>query len=446
MTFNSPLAVEVEPDAPDALHPDRIYVLEKQGRIRTLVPGDDAAILFLDLDVNSAGEGGLLGLAFHPDYATNGRLFVSYTASVDAPEFGVRVMESRLSEFARSATDPLAVDPASERVLLRVDQPYENHNGGTIDFGPDGMLYYGLGDGGLAGDPLENGQDPTTLLGAILRIDVDDVPEGEPYGIPEDNPFAATDGPERDEIYAYGFRNPFKFDVGEDGLWVGDVGQNTWEEIDVVESGGNYGWNQVEGPECYRPGCDLDAYEAPVTYYGHDVGQSVTGGFVLPDDGLPYGGSYLFGDFVTGRLWAFDPDTEEQTVVFDQVPGCTVRCISSIDLAPNGVDALITDYQQGKVYRLSRFPVAVEPGPDGAALSLAGPNPFRQSTAVRLDAPGTARVALVDALGREVAVLWDGPAAGREIRVDGADLAPGVYSVVAMGEGRRSALRVVRTE
>ncbi len=458
VTFSFPLAVEIEP-APGALHPDRIYVLEKQGRLKTLVPGDPAATVFLDLrgQVDSAGEGGLLGLAFHPGYAQNGRLFVSYTAPVDEREPGVRVMVSRLSEFARSETDPLTADPASERVLLEVDQPFDNHNAGTVDFGPDGLLYYSLGDGGSGGDPLGNGQDPTTLLGALLRIDVDDVPEGEPYGIPDSNPFALTDGPERDEIFAYGLRNPFKFDVGGAGVWVADVGQETWEEVNVVEAGGNYGWNDVEGPDCYpvgSSGCDVGAYEAPVHVYPHDFatgGFSITGGYVLEDADLALSGAYLFGDYVTGRLWALDPGTNAVEVVLESAdfPGASgIVNIVSIDPAPNGIDVLVTDLEDGRIYRVARAGTAAEAGPDVArALSLAGPNPFRLASAVRLDVPRetAARVRLLDALGREVAVLWDGPGGTRDLPLAGAALAPGVYSVVATVGGRRSVVRVVRT-
>ena len=460
VTFSFPLAVEIEP-GPGALHPDRIYVLEKQGRLKTLVPGDAAATVFLDLrgQVDSAGEGGLLGLAFHPDYATNGRLFVSYTTPVDVRQPDVRVMVSRLSEFTRSETDPLTADPASERVLLEVDQPADNHNAGTVDFGPDGLLYYSLGDGGGGGDPYENGQDPTTLLGSLLRLDVDDVPEGEPYGIPDSNPFALTDGPERDEIFAYGLRNPFKFDVGGAGVWVGDVGQNTWEEVNVVEAGGNYGWNEVEGPECYPPGssgCDLDQYEAPVHVYPHALatgGFSITGGYVLEDADLTLSGSYLFGDYFTGRLWALDPASGEVTVVLEdsQFPGAAGTLpagLVSIDPGPENGDVLVTNYERGRIYRVARAGTPTEAGPDVApVLSLAGPNPFRLESAVRLDVPRemAARVTLLDALGRRVAVLWDGPGGTRDLPLAGEDLAPGVYSVVATAGGRRQVLRVVRT-
>ncbi|MGB3545240.1 PQQ-dependent sugar dehydrogenase, partial [Rubrivirga sp.] len=250
----------------------RYYVVEQgdrnarprlPSRILTLAPGDTEPTTFLDLRTRVAaigGETGLLGLAFHPDYATNGRFFVHYTAPQTSNLDGGTI-KTRISEFARSASDALEADSTRERIVLEADQPATNHNGGSIDFGPDGYLYIALGDGGGSDDQFENGQDLTTLLGTISRIDVDDVPNGESYGIPADNPFVG-DASARPEIFAYGLRNPFKMDVSAEGIFVGDVGQNTWEEVNRVEAGGNYGWNTVEGPECFqgRP-CDLDAFE-----------------------------------------------------------------------------------------------------------------------------------------------------------------------------------------
>ena len=451
VTFAHPLGVETTPG-----QPGRLYVLEQGNppRVMTLLPGDAAATVFLDLGDRAIaqGEGGLLGLAFHPDYATNGRLFVSYTAPVASPQAGVRVLESRISEFARDATDPLRADLSSERILLAVDQPADNHNGGTIDFGPDGHLYIGLGDGGGGGDPFGNGQDVTTLLGAILRIAVDDVPEGQAYRIPDDNPYAMTDGPERDEIFAYGFRNPFKFDVNGAGVWVGDVGQDTWEEVDLVVAGGNYGWNVVEGPDCYPPGtstCGQELYEAPVFAYPHDFamgGYSITGGYVLEDVDLVLSGSYLFGDFVTGRLWALEPGATESTLLASAFPRASggEGGINLASIDPDGPDVLVTDYT-GTIYRVVRTGTDVEGAPEAGGLRLVGPNPFRDRTALALAATGPVRVVLVDVRGREVAVLWDGPAPPRSVPVDASTLAPGVYAAVATtADGERASVRLVR--
>ena len=456
LRFARPVGVETAPG-----EFGRLFVVEQGGgaapsRIVTFVPGDGVASTFLDLSDRTAagGEAGLLGLAFHPDYAENGRLFVHYTAPVEAPVPDVRVLVSRVSEFARSATDPLRADPASERVLLEADQPATNHNGGTVDFGDDGLLYVSLGDGGGGGDPYGNGQDPTTLLGAVLRIDVDDVPEGEPYGIPDGNPFALTDGPERDEIFAYGFRNPYKLDAGPAGVWVADVGQAAWEEVDLVEAGGNYGWNEVEGPDCFQPGCDLGAFEAPVAAYAHPPGgASITGGPALLIADYSLGFHYYFGDFIGGQLWAlplddvFTAGTAEPVLLFERFPdfegGDRRINISSID--DEFGDLLVSDYTTGTIYRLTGQGTDAEAGPRAGAggLSLAGPNPFRERTAVRVEAPGATRVALLDALGRRVAVLHEGGPRG-PVEVEGAGLAPGVYTVVATGGGRVRTLRVVR--
>lgn len=451
--FTRPVGVEMAPG-----QWERLYVIEQGGggdpsRVLTLEPGDDEPTVFLDLDGKTVagGEAGLLGLAFHPDYDTNGRLFVSYTAPVASPVVGQRVMVSRVSEFARSAEDPFRADPASERVLLEVDQPETNHNGGTVDFGPDGYLYVGLGDGGGQGDRYENGQDPTTLLGAILRIDVDDVPEGAAYGIPEDNPFAQTDGPERDEIYAYGFRNPFKFDAGPGGLWVGDVGEGRWEEVDRVEAGGNYGWNQVEGPECFQAGCDLGAYEPPVVAYAHDAegGVSITGGFVVYVTDLALSFHYVYGDFGSGRLWALPDGGGDPFILAETFPdfdgGRRTINISSIDPGALGSDVLVTDYTSGTIYQLVSAGTPTEAGParDRLALELTGPNPTPARTAFRVETEGPVRVSVFDVRGREVAVLWDGPAPRAPLVLDAAEWAPGVYTVVARGEGGTAVRRVV---
>ena len=416
-------------------------------RILTFAPGDTEATVFLDLEGVVAaigGETGLLGLAFHPDYETNGRFFVHYTA----PGRDGFVLTTTISEFARGSDG--AADPASERVVLEAGQPATNHNGGSIDFGPDGLLYIALGDGGGANDQFEQGQDLTTLLGAVLRIDVDDVPEGAAYGIPAGNPFAQTDGPERDEIFAYGLRNPFKMDVSESGVWLGDVGQNEWEEVNRVEAGGNYGWNEVEGPECFRGACDLDAFEAPVAFYGHDAdgGFSITGGFTTTGCTPPSGCNrqvYYYGDFVSGRIWYVRTDGGDPVVLLEPGEnGNPTFSISSID--PDfDQSPLVTDYFSGTVYRLVGVPVASDDSPAAPSLiALDGPNPFRTATAVALEAAGPARVTVLDALGREVAVLWDGPGVPGRLALEGDDLAPGVYTILAQTSRSESTIRVVR--
>jgi glucose/arabinose dehydrogenase len=276
----------------------RLFVLEQAGRILVLKDGKPLEHPFVDLGnrvESGRSEQGLLGLAFHPDFAHNGRFFVDYTRAPD----GATV----IAELHASPDDPDRAEP-QQRVLLTVAQPFANHNGGMIGFGPDGYLYIGLGDGGSAGDPGDRAQNPDELLGKILRIDVD----GEqPYAIPKNNPFA--DGGGRPEIYALGLRNPwrFSFDPADRRLWVGDVGQNRIEEIDIVERGGNYGWRLMEGRSCFRPtsGCERPGLEPPVTQYEHRHGRcSITGGYVFRGAAVPQlVGTYVFGDYCSGEIF-----------------------------------------------------------------------------------------------------------------------------------------------
>lgn len=281
----------------------RAVVVDQRGSVNLVSLSDPAAPsrIFLDISdrVSTAGnEEGLLGLAFDPGYASNGRVYVYYSAA-----------NPRRSVISRFAADPAAgrADSGTEEVILQIDQPYSNHNGGMIEFGPDGYLYVGLGDGGSGGDPLGHGQNLSTLLGSILRID----PVGgeQKYRVPGDNPFVGRPTAEaRPEIWAYGFRNPFRFSfdrkTGE--LWAGDVGQSAWEEIDVVVKGGNYGWNLMEGSACYRTTpCDSSDLIQPVAEYStRQYGCAVTGGYVYRGRAISgLDGVYLYGDFCSGIIW-----------------------------------------------------------------------------------------------------------------------------------------------
>ena len=314
----TPVFAGVNLSAPTALtqapgDDTRWFALEQRGVV-TVFANDDATatgstFLNISLRVQFSGEAGLLGIAFHPDFASNGQVFLSYTA--------VGALTSRISRFY-STDGNLTLDAGSEEILLTVTQPQGNHNGGDIHFGPDGFLYAGFGDGGGGGDPGNNGQDTTSLLGAMIRIDVD-VATG--YGIPVTNPFAAnaqcvqgSGDVSCPEIFAWGLRNPwrFSFDRASGDLWVGDVGQSAWEEIDRLSVGGNYGWNTREGAHCYPAGsaCDAAGLTDPITEYGRSDGQSVTGGYVYR--GLEYidlMGYYVFGDFVSGKIWAVAADS-----------------------------------------------------------------------------------------------------------------------------------------
>jgi uncharacterized repeat protein (TIGR03806 family) len=280
------------------------YAVEQSGQVVRFAnnPAVSSVSSFIDIQdrVDYGGEKGLLGLAFHPNYALNGYVYLSYTAS---PASG---LESRLSRFTLD-TASQTLDAASEQIILRVSQPFSNHNGGQIAFGPDGRLYIGLGDGGSGGDPNGNGQNPATLLGAMLRIDVGDGSGG--YTIPPDNPFVSGGG--APEVYAYGLRNPWRWSFDRQGgaLWVGDVGQNAYEEVDIVTRGGNYGWNVMEGNHCYSPatGCDQSSLILPVAEYDHTQGIAVTGGYVYRGSEVPFlSGQYLYGDYGSGLIWALE--------------------------------------------------------------------------------------------------------------------------------------------
>ena len=273
-------------------------------------PANATGAPFLDIRgrVQFGGEAGLLGIAFHPDFANNGEVFVSYTAG--GP------LTSVISRF-RSFDGNQTLDPTSEEIILTVIQPASNHNGGDIAFGPDGFLYAGFGDGGGGGDPNGNGQNTMTLLGSMIRIDVD-IAVG--YDIPPTNTFAGGGqclqgfgGGNCPEIYAWGFRNPwrFSFDRVTGELWVGDVGQGQWEEVDRVDIGENYGWNTREGAHCFNPssGCATAGLTDPITEYDHGLGVSITGGFVYRGAAIAaLQGHYIFGDFGSGRIWSVPAD------------------------------------------------------------------------------------------------------------------------------------------
>jgi glucose/arabinose dehydrogenase len=284
----------------------RLFIVEQPGRVLVLQPGAATPALFLDITakVLSGGERGLLGLAFHPEYSSNGRFFVNYTRRGD----GATV----IAEYRVSPTDQNRAG-TEEHPLLSVGQPFSNHNGGMIEFGPDGYLYIAMGDGGSANDPGNRAQNPEDLLGKILRIDVDNPSGNQPYSSPSDNPFFGTT-PGRDEVYAVGMRNPwrFSFDRATGQLYAGDVGQGSWEEIDVITRGGNYGWRVMEGNHCNPnfPGqCIPPAgHIAPIAEYSSATGArcSVTGGYVYRGAlaSLPLG-SYVFGDFCTGEIFLY---------------------------------------------------------------------------------------------------------------------------------------------
>jgi len=340
---------------------DRLFVVEQGGVIRIVRDGRLLARPFLDIDgrVRSGGEQGLLGLAFPPGFgSTTDRFWVHYSDSDG---------DTVISSFSVSADDADRADPASELVTLLVDQPYANHNGGWIGFGPDRMLYIALGDGGSGGDPHGNGQRLDTMLGKLLRIDVL-APTFGGHGEhinPPDNPFAG-DVEGRNEIWSYGLRNPWRasFDRATGDLWIGDVGQDAWEEVDrslVAEGAGrglNYGWNVTEGRHCFEPsrGCDMSAISMPIAEYGHDEGNcSVVGGYVYRGTARPVlAGVYVFGDTCSGTIWglASGGPMDQEPVVLKE----TARVISSFGQDDAG-ELYLTDLDSGDIYRVVGRPV-----------------------------------------------------------------------------------------
>ncbi len=339
LRFRRPVAM-VQAPAGDA----RWFVVEQAGRVFAFQNDPNVAAAELVLDIreqvdDGPNEAGLLGLAFHPDYDSNRQVFLSYT-SAGSP------LVSKVSRFSITAQGD--IDAGSEHVILTLDQPFGNHNGGQVGFGPDRYLYIGFGDGGAGGDPMGNGQNTDTLLGAMLRIDVDG---GSPYAIPPDNPFAAGGG--RPEIFAWGLRNPWRwsFDRATGSLWVGDVGQNRHEEIDVVVKGGNYGWNLREGAHPFEEGLKSTPLIDPVVEYDHGDGCSVTGGYVYRGAAIPdLVGTYLYGDFCSGTIWGVDADVVDRGAPQILMP--TGLRISSFAEGNDG-ELYLLDLGRGHIARLA---------------------------------------------------------------------------------------------
>ena len=288
---------------------NRIFVVERNGRIKVFANEQSVSSTktFLDITdrVTPGSETGLLGLVFHPNYESNGYFYVNYTAPNP-------VLHTVISKFQVSFTNPDSADVYSELILLTYNQPYSNHNGGCVAFGPDGYLYIAAGDGGSGGDPDNNAQNITTLLGKIIRIDVDNPQSPNNYGIPADNPFIdSTNVNVRKEIFAWGMRNPwrFSFDPITGWLWCGDVGENTWEEVDIIQNGKNYGWRCYEGNHSYNlTGCN-GLYEFPIWEYSHSLGVSITGGYVYRGQNVPeLYGKYIYGDYGSARVWSLEYD------------------------------------------------------------------------------------------------------------------------------------------
>lgn len=334
--FKRPVAVIFNPTDTTAA-----FVVEQGGFIRGLRAGKIAGKPVIDLSgvVNSSGnETGLLGMALHPDFKKNGRVFLNYTTA--------QRPRTVVSEFKMSTDGTLI--RASERVVLEIAQPYSNHNGGDLKFGPDGYLYIGTGDGGSANDPQGHGQNLSSLLGKMLRIDID---KAKPYAVPADNP-KFTQANARPEVFAYGLRNPWRysFDRATGQLWAGDVGQNAMEEIDIIEKGANYGWNRMEGTQCLRgKPCDMSGLTMPVHVYPRPDGMSVTGGYVYRGTKIPaLKGTYLFADYVSGNIWGLVRNgmNSSRSHLLE-----TSLNISSFGEDPDG-ELYVVDHGGGAIYRI----------------------------------------------------------------------------------------------
>lgn len=327
---------------------NKVYVVEKSGIIYVFDNNAQAAKADVFLDLRSrvdsnASEKGLLGLAFHPNFAQNGLFYVNYTNRSN----------TIVACYQVNSDHPEQGLLDSEQILVSIPQPYSNHNGGHLSFGLDGYLYIGTGDGGSAGDPQGNAQNLNSLLGKILRIDVDKTSPGRLYSIPQDNPLKGNNLSYREEIYAYGLRNPWKFsfDFKTGKLWAADVGQNKMEEIDIIESGKNYGWNKMEGSLSYPENSQhsKEGLELPVWEYNHSLGKAITGGYVYYGTETPsLIGAYIYGDYVSGMIWALRIDeaqTQRNELLLD-----TKLNISSFGLDQN--NALYIIDLGGKIYKL----------------------------------------------------------------------------------------------
>ncbi len=335
----------------------RLFVVTQQGIVNVFPNRQDVkpseVKTFLDIREkvvykDTENEEGFLGMAFHPKFAENGEFFVYYTSTQAPPHTSV------ISRFRVSKDNPDQADPNSEEEILRIPQPFWNHNGGTIVFGPDGYLYVGLGDGGAANDPQGNGQNLKTLLGSILRIDVDNTQGDLKYAIPKDNPFVNRKDA-RGEIYAYGIRNIWRmaFDRKTNVLWAADVGQNLWEEIDLIVPGGNYGWNLREGTHKFGEagvGPREDLIE-PIWEYHHNIGKSITGGHVYRGQKVPaLDGMYLYADYVSGLVWALDYDAKAKKLKANYlIPVAESVSLKNMPVITFGED------EEGEVYFTDTF-------------------------------------------------------------------------------------------
>ncbi len=344
LKFEQPVDIQSPKDGTN-----RLFVLSQPGIIYVFKDNPESKTKEVFLDITNkvlyGGEQGLLGLAFHPNFKENGLFYLDYTA--DNPRRTV------ISKFKASGTYPFKADPQSEEILLEIEQPYSNHNGGQISFGPDGFLYISLGDGGSGGDPQNHGQNLKSLLGKILRIDVDKKISDKNYAIPDDNPYKGNSYGHKEEIFAWGLRNVWRFSFDQDGImWGADVGQNKWEEIIIIEKGKNYGWRIMEGNHCFNPenNCDTTGLVLPIWEYEHNEmgGYSITGGFVYRGKSAPgLTGKYIYADYVVGKIWTLEYKNGK---VNNRLLIDTDLLISTFGVDENN-ELYFADHNQGKLYK-----------------------------------------------------------------------------------------------
>ena len=397
LTFNKALHLNHSGDGTN-----RIFVVSQTGMIYVFPNDSNVQATQMNTFLNitnkissSNGEEGLLGLAFHPDYNSNGYIYINYTAG--SP------FRTVISRFRVLSGNPNKIDSMSEYKILEIIQPFFNHNGGTVMFGQDGYLYIGMGDGGLSADPNNNAQNLQSLLGKMLRININDTTPSRRYVIPPTNPFYNNPSSGREEIYAWGFRNPWKFsqDNQTGKIYVGDVGETSWEEIDILEIGKNYGWKVMEGFVCFSPptGCDTSGKKVPIKAYNHTTGDcSITGGYVYRGGRRPeLRGAYIYGDYCSGRIWMLRYNNG--VVVSD-----SLLTQKSISLTSFGTDQynelyIVSSAVEGKIWRFNKSPNSI--GINEAGITLSDyelfqnyPNPFNPSTMISYYIPKTGAVKL----------------------------------------------------
>jgi len=389
---------------------NRIFAATQRGTIFVFQNQQNilSAKTFMNIQsrVNFSGEMGLIGMTFHPDFQNNGFFYITYNT--------IKPQNTVVSRFKVNSSNPDSVDLSSELILLEIPAATQFHKGGKLMFGADGYLYIGIGDGGPQGDPNNNAQNLTNLYGKILRIDVNkqSFDGGENYSIPEDNPFANNTNGYREEIFAYGLRNPWKFsqDLVTNKIWCGDVGNNIAEEIDIIESGINYGWHTMEGLQCFNPpnGCDTTGLRKPVFQYLHSEGDasSIIGGFIYRGSKLPsLYGKYIFSDFVSGEIWNLNYDginPATRTLLFD-----TPFAISNIGQDKNN-ELYFCNYSNGKIYQLADTTVGINLNssiiPSSTMLYQNFPNPFNPLTKINftLNKNSFVKLSVFDLNGREI--------------------------------------------